>query len=417
MLKRLITLLFPILVIFQFVLPKNIYATRDPLSTPNNIYGIHIHDESDLEDAANLVNSNGGDWGYVTIVIQKGERDHNRWQKIFDKMRMLHLIPILRIATAEKDGGWEKGNFNEIPGWVDFLNNLNWVVENRYVVIGNEPNHAIEWGGEVNPEEYSDYLLAFAKALKEKNKDFFILPAALDASAPTNHLHLNPTEFIKRMVKKNPEILDIIDGWNSHSYPNPEFSGSVFDKDSVSIKSYVHEIETLKSLGLKKELPVFITETGWAHNQNKKELRHILISPQEVGKRLTIAFQEVWTEKNIVAITPFIINYQGEPFSKFSWKDPSGSFYFFYFDIQNLKKVKGEPSIITDLSLTAILLPPIFKTNEGKFGYAFAKNTGQSIWIRERSTRSKNGVLFKLIYPQSVPPGHTGLVYFQKKPS
>ena len=50
-------------------------------STPirNNRFGIHILDETDLADAAALVNSNGGEWGYVTLVIRQDERDSARW--------------------------------------------------------------------------------------------------------------------------------------------------------------------------------------------------------------------------------------------------------------------------------------------------------------------------------------------------
>ena len=40
----------------------------DPLTVENNIYGIGIINHSDLIDVKNLVNSNEGDWGYVTII-------------------------------------------------------------------------------------------------------------------------------------------------------------------------------------------------------------------------------------------------------------------------------------------------------------------------------------------------------------
>src|SRR3989344_492451 len=141
MLKKIIRV-FTITVILILISSTNIKAAENPLSVPNNSFGIHILDENDLEDAAKLVNSGGGDWGYVTFVIRSDERDSKRWQKVFDKMRRLHLIPIVRIATNQMEDGWEKPSFDEIDGWVSFLSSLNWVVKNRYVVIGNEPNHA-----------------------------------------------------------------------------------------------------------------------------------------------------------------------------------------------------------------------------------------------------------------------------------
>jgi hypothetical protein len=117
-----------------------VFAIYDPLSVPNNKVGIHIFSEKDLENAQKLINSGGGDWGYVTIVITEGERNHDRWQQVMDEMRRAHVIPIIRIATKANGNTWEKPTAEEINNWVAFLNSLNWVVKNRYVVIGNEPN-------------------------------------------------------------------------------------------------------------------------------------------------------------------------------------------------------------------------------------------------------------------------------------
>ena len=38
----------------------------NPLAVPNNRYGIHIVDTNDIPQLPALVNSSGGDWGYVT---------------------------------------------------------------------------------------------------------------------------------------------------------------------------------------------------------------------------------------------------------------------------------------------------------------------------------------------------------------
>ena len=85
-----------LLVLISAVRAQAIY---DPLSQPNNRFGIHIIDENDLQDAANLVNSSGGDWGYVKIVIREDDRNLEKWQAIFDRMRKMHLIPLVRLAT------------------------------------------------------------------------------------------------------------------------------------------------------------------------------------------------------------------------------------------------------------------------------------------------------------------------------
>ena len=113
-------------------------AENEPV---NNKFGIHlaVPSEQDLQAAAALVNSNGGDWGYVTVVMEENDRDLGKWQGIFDRMRELHLIPIVRLATSPEGDHWRRPSADEAQIWAEFLNSLNWVVKNRYVVLFNEP--------------------------------------------------------------------------------------------------------------------------------------------------------------------------------------------------------------------------------------------------------------------------------------
>ena len=54
---------------------------------------------TELEAAAKLVNSNGGDWGYVIIPIQAGDMSKAKWQQFMDDAKGRHVIPVLRLAT------------------------------------------------------------------------------------------------------------------------------------------------------------------------------------------------------------------------------------------------------------------------------------------------------------------------------
>ena len=392
-------------------LTPNTLAIDNPIKTPNNKFGIHIHDETDLEDVARLVNSNGGDWGYVTLVIRKDERYLQKWQETFDKMRQLHLIPIVRIATMQKNSYWEKPQLNEIDSWVDFLNSINWVIKNRYVIIGNEPNHANEWGGEVNPDEYSDYLYEFSKKLKEKSNDFFVLAAALDASAPNDSKHMDYEKFTKKLIARHPDIYENIDGLNSHSYPNPNFFGSTKDKRRGSIKTYEWELLLLNELGVKKELPVFITETGWTHSTNKIDVQNQL---QNISKNFENAFSDIWEKDvKVVAVTPFILNYQDAPFDIFSWKDKEGRFFEYYYKIQLLPKIKGDPKIKNSLEIKAILTPKILIKDNLRFSLAYAKNTGQAIWEKGNTYQITDGFreyILQAFYPRSIEPFNSGII-------
>lgn len=396
--------------------PTRIWAITDPLTEPNNPVGIHILSEKDLKDASELVNT-GGDWGYVTLVIRSNETDSKRWQKVFDEARRLHLIPIVRIASKQLDGGWEKPSIDEVDGWVSFLSSLNWVVQNRYVVIGNEPNHAKEWGGEVNPEEYTDYLVSFSQKLKEASEDFFVLQAGLDASAPTDNLHMSEAEFIKRMLNHKQDLFDYIDGWTSHSYPNPNFSGSENAEGRGTVKTFEWELNYLKSLGVQKDLPVFITETGWAHNGDNGALG--FYKPQIIGQKLIKAYESAWNDKKIVAVTPFVLDYQAKPFDVFSWKKKDGDFYEFYHNIKDMAKSQGKPVQIVSSEVISFLLPPVLRKvdSDRLYGLVNLKNTGQSIWkVGETvslTLRGKEVDVEPVSLLSNIEPGETTLALYE----
>lgn len=325
-----------------FISAQPVESVFDPQTISNNKFGIHIIDENDLEDAAKLVNSSGGDWGYVKIVIREDDRKLDKWQEIFNKMRRLHLIPIIRLATKVEDEAWVKPRVDDIGSWVDFLDQLNWVTENRYVVIFNEPNHAKEWGNEINPEEYAWYLKEFSQRLKKRSADFFILPAGLDASAPDDVATMDSFTFLNRMIAKEPDVLNFIDGWSTHSYPNPGFLGKPWDAGKMSINGFAHEQKILEKYD-KDDLPIFILETGWMHSDGKYPSRSFP-TPETVANYYIQAFSQIWNKRNIVAVVPFLLNYQDIPFDRFSWKKVgSNEFNAIFATVQNLPKNKGEP--------------------------------------------------------------------------
>ncbi|PJA55830.1 hypothetical protein CO165_01415, partial [Candidatus Roizmanbacteria bacterium CG_4_9_14_3_um_filter_33_18] len=331
-----------ILFLALFFLPLSLFA-----ATPNNKFGISLA-QPHLEDfpkVRELVNSNSGDWGYITLIVQENDRDKNKWQDIFNRLRQDHLIPIIRLATQPEGENWRRPEVKDIQSWVDFLDSLNWVVKNRYVVLFNEPNHGSEWGGEVDIKSYAEVSLEFAKKLKEKNKDFFVMLAGFDASAPSWMPGLEDEEvFLQGLTLVEGRTLwSYLDGLSSHSYPNPGFSGSPYAMGRGTVRTYEWELELLRQLGVTEELPVFITETGWKRG-----------SETAVADNFQITFDQIWgPDSRVVAVTPFVFDYQGEPFLEFSWKTPSakasegqGNFYQQYYTVQAMSKIKGEPEII-----------------------------------------------------------------------
>jgi hypothetical protein len=344
--KKLLIFPFIFLTYFYVFNISKVIAIYDPLSVPNNKYGIHIVDENDLDNAAKLVNSSGGDWGYVTMVIRENDRIVEKWQNIFGRMQQLHLIPLIRLATNLEGDVWRKPKLSDVQNWADFLSQLNWITKNRYIILFNEPNHAKEWGGMIDPVEYSQILSSFSATLKAKSTDFFILPAGLDASAPNSNLTMSENTFLLKMKSDNPFIFDVIDGFVSHSYPNPGFVGNITDSGRGTLKTYLWELNLLKLMGVTRDLPIFIAETGWPHQDGQPYNKHFF-SADEVAQFIKQATELVWNDPQIVALTPFILNYQSPPFSNFSWQKPnSGEFYPQYTTYQSIEKIRGEPLLV-----------------------------------------------------------------------
>ncbi len=373
----LFAILFLIYLLFQ---PFPTYALYDPLSTPNNRYGVHIADTNDIEEASTLINSSGGQWGYVTLVIPDTDMNRDKWQEIFNRMRRTNLIPLVRIATHVEGGSWVKPQEHNIAKWVDFLDSLNWPVENRYVILFNEPNHAKEWGNTIDPEGYATILVTFSNALKAKSKDFFILPAGLDASATSNGTTIDEETYLKRMLVSQPNVLHTIDGWTSHSYPNPGFSGNPYAYGKGTLATFLWEQELLQMLGLTKALPVFITETGWQHSGGKY-YDYRLLSPEAVSANITAASLSIWQNPRIVAITPFVFNYQDYPFDHFSFRKLGTSdFYPHYYGYQQIPKTIGIPHQRESIQINAQFLPNSMVTQSTYTVETTIQNTGQSIF-------------------------------------
>lgn len=370
--------LFILLTLLSFLVFVPQVAAFDA-TLPNNKFGIHLAqpDTVNLEKAAEMVNGTNGDWGYVTLVIQENDRDLGKWQSVFNELRKLHLVPIIRIATQPDGASWRRPTADDIDGWVNFLNSLLWVVKDRYIVLFNEPNHGSEWGGNVDPISYRDISLSFAKKLKEKNKDFFIMLAGFDSSAPSARPSYEDEELYLSQVFTGDTLKDwndVLSGWSSHSYPNPGFIGSPYASGRGTVQNYRWELDLLSQYGIKK-LPVFITETGWDGDR---------VSRIGVADHFRTAYESIWLpDSQVMAVTPFILDYQTEPFLKFSWKmQGSDEFYDQYYVIKDLEKTAGKPEM-KDTGQLSYDLPRELVVNSSYQFRLDLKNSGQAYWDRQ----------------------------------
>jgi len=340
--KKYFSLIFILILIFIHLSKGSVYAIENPLLSPNNKFGVHILFKEELIEATKLVNSSGGDWGYVTIPIQGGDKNLVKWQKFMDTARELHVIPIIRIATEGdffNKKVWRKPMDEDIIDFANFLNSLDWPTKNRYVVIFNEVNRSDEWGQDPNPKAYAEILQYAVNVFKSKHKDFFIISAGLDnAAANVPKESMDEYRFMTEMNNAVPGIFSQIDGLGSHSYPNPAFLQPPSVDTSKSIGSFKYEKDLAEKLS-NKSLPVFITETGWSLD---------MVNESRMASYYAEAFQTVWNDENVVAITPFLLKAGTGPFSQFSLINIHGAPTLGYKALEKIQKVKGNPKLPDD---------------------------------------------------------------------
>ncbi len=328
---------------FVFIFPRSVYAVENPLTTANNKVGIHILFPEELDQAASLINTNGGDWGYVTIPIQAGDKNLLKWQAFMDRAKTLHVIPIIRLATEGdyfNTKVWRKPTGEDVLDFANFLQSLNWSIQNKYVIVFNEVNRGDEWGGNPNPSEYANILEYAGVVFKNKDSNFFVISAGLDNAAPTKlGMYINSTTFMDQMFAFSKTVFSNVDGLGSHPYPNPGFRQPPTQNGKQGTASFLFEKEQIKQLS-GKDLPIFITETGWNTDA---------IAETQAAAYYTEAFTTVWNDPVVVAVTPFLLRAELGPFRGFSFIQKNKETEMFQ-AIKNITKTKGTPALSLPIS-------------------------------------------------------------------
>ena len=316
----------------------------------NNKFGLYIYPDNEqfIELADELVNSNDGDWGYVLLPYNVQERDREKWERVFYLLNKKHLIPIVQLWNVDPT----KHKEQTIKA-AEFLNSFIWPIKPRYISVYNEPNDAKFWDGTVDPEKYANVLSYTIDKFKEENEDFFIMNGGLNVSASTTNTSLDSFDFMWRMNQESPGIFERLDGWASHSYPQPTFSGSPYSSGRWSIRAYEDELAYLKSSFGVADLPVFITETGWAHSAGSS-YDNQYISLDKVAENLKIAYEEVWLpDDRVRAVMPFTVWYE-PPFDHFSWVDSRWVPYAQFQTIKHMKKVDANPPKLSIAEISSL---------------------------------------------------------------
>jgi len=349
------------------------------LASDRNIFGLHLTQSADLNSAKNIINSNGGDWGYVTVVIRTDQLDKNTWQDFFDNCRKFHLIPIIRLATIMENNHWIIPTKSNVDNLANLLNSLNWPMIPKYILPFNEINHTKEWGGVIDIKNFTDIFIYTSEKFKSLDSNFYILSSALDLAASETNETKSAKSVYQEIYSYNPKYFDAFDALASHSYPNHGFVGTPDDSGQFSIRGYQWELDFIHSLGINKTYPVFITETGWPHREGVKKDNQFysLNTSVDFYKKALDIWQQ---DERIMAVTPFIYNYSQSPFDHFSWLDPNEQLYPEYQQIVDLPKKQNHPEQITKFTVQKINLPLLIFSQNQQNGSIELKNLGQSIW-------------------------------------
>lgn len=291
-------------------------AFATPAKAQADVLGIHLLSPGEIASAQRLLDTKDGATHYVTVPLTFDDLNHkDRWQAFFRDAHSARLIPLIRLTTRFEAGNWVVPDRSDVMKMAAFLSDLDWNTDELTIIIYNEPNHALEWGGRLDPEGYAKITEFTVDWFKTEPKKYVVLPAGLDLAAPNSKDTLEAFAFWTRAEKAVPGLFDKFDGWTSHSYPNPGFASNPWKTDKKSLRGYQHELIFLSRF-TKKQFPVYITETGWNHNA---------ISGRDVGRYYLAAYKNIWnSDPRIKAVTPFLL--QGAPgtFAPFSFLDALG---------------------------------------------------------------------------------------------
>jgi hypothetical protein len=304
-------------ILLAFFLAMGVLLSPAQAMAKGEVLGIHILNPSELNDAEELLKSTTEqeEWHYLTVPLSlEDTKNVEQWQGFFKAAKEKKLIPIVRLVTKFENGAWTVPSKREVVQMVSFLNQLEWPTEEKWVIVFNEPNHAKEWGGQVNPEEYAQVLRFTADWLHTEQKGYRVLPAGLDLAAPNGRVTMEAFTYLERMLAVDPEIFTTVDAWNSHSYPNPGFSSSPQRVGQNSLRGFQYELAYLKEK-TGREYQVFITETGWEENA---------ATSRWLPSYYQYAYQHIWSDSRVIAVTPFILRGAPGPFARFSFLDSHG---------------------------------------------------------------------------------------------
>lgn len=269
---------------------------REDRPPPNNIVGLNLarlHQPRYIWAAADVVNANGGSWGYVTILLVNADRDSviadYILQQVLDRCFESRLQPIVRVATRfdPVSGIWDRPTLDDPALWRALFERVNWPTRTVWIVPANEPNLGREWGGAVDVPSHARYLEKFMDVFADSER-FKVVNAPLNLSNETRLPEMQDAfEFLTELQQQSPGLIERLPAWASNSYHVDGIGPGV----RYTHRGYLAELDAIE-----RDMPVLITETGFLRRRNQ----------EEEARFFAEAFRDWRNDPRIVAATPLL---------------------------------------------------------------------------------------------------------------
>ncbi|MFN8635816.1 MAG: hypothetical protein U0893_18360 [Chloroflexota bacterium] len=265
-----------------------------PPLPPNNIVGLNLarrHQPQYIRAAGDVVNANGGAWGYVTILFTRQDRDAelavHALQQVLDRCFEARLQPIVRVATQfdEQSGIWDRPTDDEPARWRALFEQVRWPNRLVWIIPANEPNLGREWGGQVDVPSYARYLDRFMNVFEGADR-LRVVNAPMNLSNPHKLPEMQDAfDFLAEQADLTPGIFERLPAWATNSYRVDGFGDGV----RFTHRGYEAELEFIG-----RDMPVIVAESGVLKRHDQDEVARFFVQ----------AYRDWQNDRRVIAATP-----------------------------------------------------------------------------------------------------------------
>ena len=199
------------------------------------------------------------DWGYADRIIRHAE---NQGLRVIAR---LGLVPAWARPPAEERVTsltyLTEDTFDEFAAFVGaFVARYQGRVHD--IIIWNEPNLSLEWGGRApDPEAYAELLRVSYAAAHAANPDVRVLGGALAPTLETSGSAMSDLAFLERLYEAS--AAQSWDALAAHTYGFTAPPDEQPDPDTINFR----RVELLREIMVRHgdaDTPIVITESGWS---------------------------------------------------------------------------------------------------------------------------------------------------------